>query len=96
MTATKRIPDTSARLSPRTFGIGFMAGVIVTLLTLMILDFLEDDFSVSPDVLKDSKDTSNHVVFTFPTILERGEMPKATEKKQNEDDPSDDSDITDK
>ena len=75
MTATKRIPDRSARRSPRTFGIGFVAGVVVTLLTLMILDSVEDVLTANPTTLEDSIEAPDDLVFTFAPILKSGEMP---------------------
>lgn len=85
MTATKWIPGRPEKLSPRTFGIGFVAGVVVTLLTLMILDSEEDDFTSGPTVLEASEETSDDVIFTFAPILKSGEMPKATAETIDED-----------
>ena len=78
MTATKRISDRPEKLSPRTFGIGFMAGVVATLLTLMILGSVEDDFTLNPTGLEASEETSAGVVFTFESSLKSGEMPRAS------------------
>ena len=85
MTATKWIPGRPEKLSPRTFGIGFVAGVVVTLLTLMILDSVEDDFTSKPIALEGSKEASSDVVFTFAPILKSGEMPKPTSGRIDKD-----------
>ena len=65
-----------------------MAGVIVTLVTLVILDSAEDDFISNPTALEGSKEASSDVVFTFAPILKSGEMPKSAagtiDKDENE------------
>ena len=76
MTATKRIPNRPDKLSPRTFGIGFVAGVVVTLLTLIIFNSVEDVLTAKPTALEDPRETPDDVVFTFAPILKSGEMPE--------------------
>lgn len=83
MTATKRTPDTSANLSPRTFGFGFVAGVVVTLLTLTILDSVEDVLTAYPTTVEDSRETPDDLVFTFEPILKSGEMPETAAHSHN-------------
>ena len=53
-----------------------MAGVVVTLLTLMILDSVENVLTANPTTLEDSIETPDDLVFTFAPILKSGEMPE--------------------
>ena len=93
MTATKRIPNRPDKLSPRTFGIGFVAGVVVTLPTLMILDSVENVLTANPTTLENSRETPDDLVFTFAPILKSGEMPESSAGTIDEDKTNKGSDI---